>query len=116
MSTIIKIENLSKNYIIGHQKQERYTALRDVMMHKLRGIGQRLRHPLSPNKEVTNLEEFWALKDINLEIKQGDRVGIIDYGELIALGTPAELMVEHEVKDLESVFLNITGRRIAEGS
>ncbi len=45
-----------------------------------------------------------------------DRVGIIDYGELIALGTPAELMVEHEVKDLESVFLNITGRRIAEGS
>lgn len=45
-----------------------------------------------------------------------DRVGIIDYGELIALGTPEELMAEHEVKDLESVFLNITGRRIAEGS
>jgi lipopolysaccharide transport system ATP-binding protein len=77
MSTIIKIENLSKKYIIGHQRQERYTALRDVMMHKLRGIGQRLRHPLSPNKEETKLEEFWALKDINLEIKQGDRLGVI---------------------------------------
>jgi ABC-2 type transport system ATP-binding protein len=45
-----------------------------------------------------------------------DRVGIIDYGELIALGTPEELMVETEAKDLEAVFLNITGRRIAEGS
>jgi len=45
-----------------------------------------------------------------------DRVGIIDYGELIALGTPAGLMAEHDAKDLESVFLNITGRRIAEGS
>jgi len=45
-----------------------------------------------------------------------DRVGIIDYGELIALGTPAELMAEHEAKDLEAVFLKITGRRIAEGS
>jgi ABC-2 type transport system ATP-binding protein len=45
-----------------------------------------------------------------------DRVGIIDYGELIALGTPEELMAEHEAEDLESVFLNITGRRIAEGS
>ncbi len=45
-----------------------------------------------------------------------DRVGIIDYGELIALGTPAALMAEHEVKDLEAVFLKITGRRIAEGS
>jgi ABC-2 type transport system ATP-binding protein len=45
-----------------------------------------------------------------------DRVGIIDYGELIALGTPEELMQEHESKDLEAVFLKITGRRIAEGS
>jgi ABC-2 type transport system ATP-binding protein len=45
-----------------------------------------------------------------------DRVGIIDYGELIALGTPAALMAEHKAKDLESVFLSITGRRIAEGS
>ena len=45
-----------------------------------------------------------------------DRVGIIDYGELIALGTPEELMQEHEAEDLESVFLKISGRRIAEGS
>jgi ABC-2 type transport system ATP-binding protein len=45
-----------------------------------------------------------------------DRVGIIDYGELIALGAPEELIQEHKVNDLEAVFLNITGRRIAEGS
>lgn len=45
-----------------------------------------------------------------------DRVAIIDYGELIALGTPDALMAEHDVKDLESVFLKLTGRRIAEGS
>jgi len=45
-----------------------------------------------------------------------DRVGIIDYGELIALGSPEELMQKHEAQDLEAVFLKITGRRIAEGS
>ncbi len=44
-----------------------------------------------------------------------DRVGIIDYGELIGLGTPAALMAEHDAQDLEAVFLKITGRRIAEG-
>jgi len=31
------------------------------------GTKQRLHHPLSPNKEETNLEEFWVLKDINPE-------------------------------------------------
>ncbi len=44
-----------------------------------------------------------------------DRVGIIDYGKLIELGTPNELMRRHEAKNLEEVFLEITGRRILEG-
>jgi ABC-2 type transport system ATP-binding protein len=44
-----------------------------------------------------------------------DRVGIIDYGELIELGTPKELMQKYESKNLEDVFLEITGRRIVEG-
>ena len=44
-----------------------------------------------------------------------DRVGIIDYGKLIELGTPQELMERHETKNLEEVFLKITGRRILEG-
>jgi ABC-2 type transport system ATP-binding protein len=44
-----------------------------------------------------------------------DRVGIIDYGKLIELGTPQELMEKHETKNLEEVFLKITGRRILEG-
>ena len=44
-----------------------------------------------------------------------DRVAIIDYGELIGLGTPKELMAQHGAEDLEKVFLKITGRRITEG-
>lgn len=44
-----------------------------------------------------------------------DRVGIIDYGELIELGSPAELIEKYEVKNLEEVFMKITGRRISEG-
>jgi lipopolysaccharide transport system ATP-binding protein len=29
--TVIRVENLGKKYIIGHQRQERYTALRDTI-------------------------------------------------------------------------------------
>ena len=45
-----------------------------------------------------------------------DRVGIIDYGKLIELGTPNELMERHGANNLEEVFLEIAGRRILEGA
>ena len=44
-----------------------------------------------------------------------DRVAIIDHGKLIALGTPEELRTKLGAKDLEEVFLKLTGRRIREG-
>jgi ABC-2 type transport system ATP-binding protein len=44
-----------------------------------------------------------------------DRVGIIDYGKLVDVGTPEELKKKYDVRNLEQVFLKITGRRITEG-
>ena len=43
-----------------------------------------------------------------------DRVGIIDYGKLIALGTPEQLKDKFGAKNLEKVFIQLTGRRIRE--
>jgi ABC-2 type transport system ATP-binding protein len=43
-----------------------------------------------------------------------DRVGIIDHGKLIALDTPKALMETHKAKNLEEVFINLTGRKIRE--
>jgi ABC-2 type transport system ATP-binding protein len=45
-----------------------------------------------------------------------DRVGVIDHGKLIALGTPKELKERFGAKDLEDVFMQITGRKIREGA
>ncbi len=43
-----------------------------------------------------------------------DRVGIIDYGKLIALGAPEQLKAKYKAKNLEEVFIQLTGRRIRE--
>jgi len=80
MSTVVKIENLSKRYVIGHRNNDRYSSLRDVVTSQVEGATRKFLDRMSGKKikrgNITH-EEFWALKDINLEIQQGDRVGII---------------------------------------
>lgn len=43
-----------------------------------------------------------------------DRIGIIDHGKLIARGSPKQLKDKFQAKDLEEVFIELTGRKIRE--
>lgn len=66
----IRAENISKKYNLLHKQK---VADDSLIGSFSRGIKQLL----GSGEGAPTHEDFWALKDINFEIKQGDRVGVI---------------------------------------
>jgi lipopolysaccharide transport system ATP-binding protein len=75
MAPVVKIENLSKYYRLG-------VINNGVLWRDLQSYAARLFNQEDPNmkiglENVYDKEGFWALSGINLEIEQGDRIGIM---------------------------------------
>lgn len=62
---VIKVENLSKKYTIGAKASG---SLRETMVNKWWDLTGKIK---------TEINEFWALKDVSFEVKQGEVLGII---------------------------------------
>jgi lipopolysaccharide transport system ATP-binding protein len=62
----VAVRDLSKSYLIKHNAQGAPTTAAEAVM-------QRLRRPLSRAER----EQFWALRDVSLEIREGEVVGIV---------------------------------------
>jgi lipopolysaccharide transport system ATP-binding protein len=98
MSTVIKVENLGKKYSLNHKTGSgSYLTLRDSLTSIFK------RNPLNNSTE----EEFWALKDLNLEIKHGDRVGVIGQN---GAGKSTLLKILSRITEPTSGKISVKGR------
>jgi len=69
MTASILCENLGKEYKIRHLTRANYLTLRETLMRAILSIGNR--------SQRVKEEEFWALKNFNMQINEGERIGLI---------------------------------------
>ncbi len=75
MKPAICLEHIGKRYALRHEHAPRYNSLRDTLAQAIRRPDSLLRKAQRCTEHAR--EEFWALRNITLDIGQGERIGLI---------------------------------------
>src|SRR3546814_19924550 len=76
----IKVENLGKSYRVGHRTaaRARYSTLREVVAQSAKNWVRQAGDLLAGRAIIhgDEIDAFWALKDVDREVRHGERIGI----------------------------------------
>src|SRR5438477_4550081 len=82
-ASVIAVENLSKRYLVGHRAERidshGLAELREVVSREFQRTARKAMDVIRGRQVVQgdSIEEFWALKDVSFEVRQGEVLGII---------------------------------------
>ncbi len=78
---VIRAEKLGKKFVIGHRREEGDALFVDTLAHGARSMWRKGVDMLKgrPMVEGDHVEEFWALRDVDFEIRRGEVVSIIGH-------------------------------------
>ena len=100
---VIVAENISKKYIIDHQRKGGSPSIRDIVNETVDKVFSRK----SKDSNFAEKEEFWALKDVNFSIDQGDRIGIVGHN---GAGKSTLLKILSRITEPSTGQIKIEGR------
>jgi lipopolysaccharide transport system ATP-binding protein len=95
MTPVVELENISKRYRLSHEKAR---SFQEIWLGLFRG------------KQATQVEEFWALRDVSLKVGRGESVALIGPN---GAGKSTTLKIISRIIDPSQGMVSVQGRMSA---